>query len=149
MFASLMALSLMQTGCGRKAWPKVAEQGNQMTASELMAYWQGEYGFIEGALVGMEEGKGRGQVFSGFRVYHTAFPISAEPCEGCPIHYTDVSIVTVEADERGRFLIELGGLRRGDVHFFELRALGGDGSVGPPSARVKLIRTSSPIQKEQ
>jgi len=143
MIASLMALSLLQSGCGRKAWPRAAQSNNQMTVLELKTYRQGEEGIIEGVLMGLEEGKGAGQDFSGFRIYHTAFPLSAEPCEGCPIQYTDVSDQRAKLDEAGRFLIELGGLKKGEVHFFELRVLGADGSLGPSSTRVKLIRASN------
>ncbi len=135
-----MILVLLQAGCGLKAWPRAKESSNQMTASELKAYWQGEEGVIEGTLMGPEEVKGGSSGFMGFRIYHSAFPISAEPCEGCPIHYIDVSIQRLELGEKGRFRIQLGGLKRGEVHFFELRALGMDGSLGPSSARVKLTR---------
>jgi len=138
----MLVLVFVQTGCGRKAWPRVEERKIDVIVSDLRVYWSGNTGLMEGRIVRGDGGLIDLSDVQGIRIYHAAFPFSLMPCEGCPIEYRNVSVKKIYPAEDGTMRLELEGLTKGDVHFFQVRVLGEKGSSGPLSARVKLTKPS-------
>lgn len=135
---ALAALAgLLQAGCGKKAWPRPKTLENGIGLIELSASWDGDDALLEAQVLRPEEGiEGRVEI-AAVRVYHASFPTGMSPCGGCPIEYRDVRDFKPE-QEGLRIRVRVTGLRADNVHFFQARVVGEDGSWGHLSSRLRL-----------
>jgi hypothetical protein len=110
---------------------------NGIGLSELAASWEGDGAILE-AQVLRPEGTREGQIeIKAIRLYHASFPREMSPCEGCPMEYRDVRDFKPQ-QEGARIRVKVTGLRADNVHFFQARVIGADGSLGHLSARIRL-----------
>ena len=131
---ALVLLGLVFASCGKKGDPFVPskEPPNKVTGFE--GTWNGE----DVLLTGRVEEPAKVREGEGCRVYYAVYPWDDPPCEGCPIEYRGYQSFGREALTGDVFSFKMPGIRRGNIYFFEARVMGPDGSLGPPSNRVKV-----------
>jgi len=101
----------------------------------LTGKWENGKVWLEGYIEG--DDKKRSDI-TGCRVYHTWYPVDNPPCEGCPIEMPDFKEIKEMEISGDRFTCEIPGVKKKGIWFFEVRLIGRNGALGPPSERVKV-----------
>ena len=121
--------------CGKKGPPFLPEKKLVIKVDRLTGKWENGKVRLEGYIGG--DDKRRSDV-TGCRIYHTWYPMDNPPCEGCPIEMADFRDIKEMEISGDLFTCEIPGVKKKGVWFFELRLIGRNGALGPPSERVKV-----------
>lgn len=131
---ALLLLGMVFCSCGKKGDPFLPAKEPAPKVIGFDGRWTGE----DVLLTGRVEDPAKVREGDGCRVYYAVYPLDAPPCEGCPIEYGGYRSFGREAVTGDVFSFKMPGIRRGNIYYFEARVLGPDGSLGPPSDRVKV-----------
>ena len=121
--------------CGKKGPPFLPEKKLVTKVDRLTGKWEDGKVRLEGYIEG--DDKRRSDV-TGCRIYHTWYPMDNPPCEGCPIEMKDFKEIKEKVVSGDRFNYEVLDVEKKGVWFFQVRLVGRNGAVGPPSERVKV-----------
>ena len=133
--AFLVALMALLPNCGKKGPPFLTKSKLSLRVDQLKGEWENGRVLLKGYV------RGENKVISsvtGCRVYHAWYPMDNPPCEGCPIEMAGFKEIKEKVVSGDRFNCEVPDVEKKGIHFFEVRLMGRDGAVGPPSDKVKL-----------
>jgi len=130
----LLFFGLVSISCGKKGDPFLPSKETLGQVTDFEGAWTGEEVLLTGRIQEPAElGEGRA-----CRVYYAEYPEDRSPCDGCPVEYQGYRSFGSDIVNRGSFSFRMPEVRRGNVYFFEARLVGLDGSLGPPSNRVRV-----------
>ena len=136
----LTGLLLFCSACGKKAGPflpnKKAFSGK---VANLSGEWQEGYVVLKGDIETPGGDKANKERVEACRVYYGQYPLDSPPCETCPIKYQGYHSFGPEVARDGGFFCKVPGKFKGQIYFFKVHLIGKDGSMGPPSDRVKIV----------
>ena len=133
--AFLAVLMVLLPNCGKKGPPFLTESKLSLRVDQLKGEWKNGLVLLKGYVQG--EDKIISSV-TGCRVYHAWYPTDNPPCEGCPIEMSDFKKINEKIISGDRFSCEIPGVEKKGIHFFEVRLMGKDEVLGPPSGKAKL-----------
>ena len=140
--AFLAALIALLPACGKKGPPFLTESKLSLRVDQLKGEWENGRVLLKGYVQGEDKEISR---VTGCKVYHALYPMDNPPCEGCPIEMSDFKKINEKIISGDRFSCEIPGVEKMGIHFFEVRLMGKDGALGPPSDKVKL-RIEAPVK---
>jgi hypothetical protein len=134
-----LAILLALSSCGKKGPPFLPRKSFPARVVDLRAEWSEGYVLLKGNIAGLKGPSKAAEQVKGCRVFFAQYPLGRPPCEGCPIEYQGSrafgeGVVTEEG-----FSCKLPAKVKGQIYFFEVRLVGPEGAVGPPSDMVKVI----------
>jgi len=136
LLAALAAvLMMLLPGCGKKGPPFLTESKFSLRVDQLKAERENGRILLKGYV------RGEDKIVSsvtGCRVYHAWYTMDNPPCEGCPIEMTGLEEIKEEVISGDRFNCEILDVEKKGIHFFEVRLMGKDGALGPPSDKAKF-----------
>ncbi|MBN2123341.1 MAG: hypothetical protein JW821_03535 [Deltaproteobacteria bacterium] len=138
LIAGLAALVFILPSCGKKAPPFLPQKGLDARVTEMKGEWDGEVFVLKGRIDDPRGAEGTGERIRGCRVYFAQYPLGHPPCPGCPVEYQGYHGFGPEVLAGEDFRCPLPGKRKGQVYFFEVVLIGGEGSTGPPSERIRV-----------
>lgn len=133
--AFLAALMALLPDCGKKGPPFLTQSKLPLRVDQLKGEWENGRVLLKGYV------RGEDKIISsvtGCRVYHAWYPMNNPPCEGCPIEMKGFKEIRGKVVSDDQFDCEVLDVEKRGIHFFEVRLMGMDGAVGPPSDKVKL-----------
>ncbi|MCJ7686014.1 MAG: hypothetical protein MUO68_17160 [Desulfobacteraceae bacterium] len=133
--ALLVALMALLPNCGKKGPPFLTESKLSLRVNQLKGEWENGRVLLKGYV--RDENEEISSV-TGCKVYHAWYPMDNPPCEGCPIEMAGFKEIKEKVVSGDRFNCEVPDVEKKGIHFFEVRLMGRDGAVGPPSDKVKL-----------
>ena len=134
--ALLVALMTVLPNCGKKGPPFLTKSKLSLRVDQLKAERENGRILLKGYV------RGEDKIVSGVigcRVYHAWYTMDNPPCEGCPIEMAVFKEIKEKVVSGDRFNCELLDVEKKGIHFFEVRLMGRDGEVGPPSDKTKLM----------
>ena len=135
MVAFAAVLMVLLPGCGKKAPPFLPEKKFPLRVDQLEGKWE-KGRVVLGGYVRAED-KELSHV-KGCRVYHSWYPVDDPPCETCPIEMAGFEVIKEKVVSDNRFNCEILDAKKKGIWFFEVRLIGRNGALGPPSDKVKL-----------
>ena len=106
-----------------------------LRVDQLKGKWENGRVLLNGYVRGEDKVISR---VTGCRVYHVWYSMDNPPCGGCPIEMTGFKGIRGKVVSADRFNCEVPGVDKKGIHFFEVRLMGKNGAVGPPSNKVRL-----------
>ena len=122
--------------CGKKGPPFLPERKFTIKVDRLTGKWDNGKISLEGYVKGDDK---RRSDITGCRVYHAWYTKDNPPCEGCPIEMRDFKEIKEKVVSGDRFKCEVIDVDKKGIWFFQVRLVGRNGAVGPPSERVKVV----------
>ena len=136
LLAALAAVFMvLLPACGKKGPPFLPEKKLVTKVDRLTGKWENGKVRLEGYIEG--DDKRRSDV-TGCRIYRVWYPVDNPPCEGCPIDMADFRDIKEMEISGDRFTCEIPEVKKKGIWFFEVRLIGRNGALGPPSERVKV-----------
>ena len=129
------ALMVLFPACGKKGPPFLPENKLTIKLDRLTGKWEDGQVRLEGYI--KADNKNRSDI-TGCRIYHAWYSADDPPCEGCPIKmagFREIKEMEVSGD---RFTCDFKEVEKKGIWFFEVRLIGRNSAVGPPSERIKL-----------
>ena len=121
--------------CGKKGPPFLTRMKFSLKVDQLKAERENGRIFLKGYV--RDENQGISNV-TGCRVYHVWYTMDNPPCEGCPIEMNNFEEIKEKVVSGDRFKYEVPDVEKKGIHFFEVRLMGKNGALGPPSGKAKL-----------
>lgn len=140
--AFVAALMAFVPNCGKKGRPFLTRSKLSLRVDQLKGEWENGRVLLKGYVRGDNKVISR---VTGCRVYHARYPMDNPPCEGCPIEMTGFKEIREKVVSGDRFKCEVPGVGNRGIHFFQVRLVGRDRAVGPPSDKAKL-RIDAPVK---
>jgi predicted small lipoprotein YifL len=131
----LAALIALLPACGKKGPPFLTESKLSLRVDQLKAERENGRILLKGYV------RGEDKIVSsvtGCRVYHAWYTMDNPPCEGCPIEMTGFEEIKEKVVSGDRFNCEILDAEKKGIHFFEVRLMGKNGALGPPSDKAKF-----------
>jgi hypothetical protein len=138
-FAFLCAVCLALGACGKKGPPVYPKRTISLRVTDLEGDWQRDFVRLDGSVLVPSGKESMLEDLSGSKVDYARYPLAAPPCEGCPIDYTGHLETEGNPVVGGRYRVSVPLERKEGIYFFEVRLIGGNGGVGAPSNRAKLV----------
>ena len=128
------------TACGKKAPPSAPQNTFNVSVANLRGEWIGENLFLIGELRGVPKGKKAKSLIQGGRVYYGKYPMDNPPCDDCPISYQGYDDYGPEVIIDNGFSCRMTEeFKKGQITFYKVHLIGPNGSIGPPSDRVRVV----------
>lgn len=134
-----LGIFLLMPSCGKKEPPFLPRKAFSLTVVDLKAEWADGFIGLKGKLPEETDSKRAGERIRGCRVYYGQHSLDKPPCPGCPIEYIHRRDFGTEVITEKGFSCKLPADESGQVYFLKVHLIGPDNTVGPPSARVKVI----------
>jgi hypothetical protein len=131
----ILLFCLFLFSCGKKEDPFLPVEETNARVTGLQGEWKGDYVLLTGQV---QDPAGTAGSIEGCRVYYAIYPWDQPPCEGCPIEYKGFQLFGKEVLTPTGFACKVPGIERENIYYFEVRAVGPNGSLGPPSNRVRV-----------
>ena len=125
-------------GCGKKGPLSLPKVVMPFAVTQLTAELEDSTVFFRGKIVGQKGQEVSLQDIVGCRIYHTRYAADNPPCEACPIEYQLYKEIKGEVIEDENFFCRVACPKKEGLHFFRIRLIGPDNSVGPPSNMAKI-----------
>lgn len=135
-----LVLGILATlhGCGKKGPPTLPRKAFDMQVTNLSGEWSEGYFRLSGDLVPPGRSAGETERIRGCRVYYGEYPPDNPPCEGCPVKYQGYHGFGKDVVREEGFFCEVPGKTRDRIYFFCVYLIGPEGSLGPPSERLRV-----------
>lgn len=133
--ALLTAFMVLLLGCGKKGPPFLPEKKLAAKVDRLTGKWENGQARLEGYIKGDDKNNVDGTCC---RVYLVWYSADSPPCQGCPIKMTGFKEIKEKVVSGDRFTCDVPGVEKKGIWFFEVRLIGRNGAIGPPSDKVKL-----------
>jgi hypothetical protein len=125
--------------CGRKGPPFLPKKTIAMTVRELRGEWENGLVILKGNVVTERDREKNESDVSGCRIYHARYELENQPCEGCPIEYEVLEEKKGKIITNEKFYCEVSGVKGDGIHFFKVRLLGRNATMGPFSNEARLV----------
>jgi hypothetical protein len=135
----LLGLLFAVNTCGKKDPPSLPKSVFPLKVLDLSGEAADDGVLLKGRI--LKEGKPEEAVphVKGCRVYVARYSLENPPCEGCPLAYREVYGFGPEVMTDQGFMCRVPVRKAGQVYFFEVRLIGPEEVLGPPSNRVRVI----------
>ena len=128
--------------CGKKGPPFLPKRSIPFKVEALNSERRDGVIILKGKIVATGRQKKDISNIMGCKVYHAWYAPGDEPCKGCPIEYNIFGEIRGEVIIREGFFCRVPGIKKKGIHFFEVRLIGREGTIGPRSNRAKLELSS-------
>lgn len=137
--ALILAVFMLSGACGKKAPPTLPRPDRpfECRVFELRAEWQKGHILLQGEIEGLQSPEEL-EAIIGARVHYAEYPLDDAPCETCPVDYHGYHEYGSEVVAAEGFNCRVPAKMRGNVYFLEVRLIGPEGVLGPPSNRVMV-----------
>ena len=137
-FIVLIVLFPALLSCGKKGPPFLREKGVPLAVSELQAEWKNGGVALTGHVASPQGQKKDTSHIIGCRIYHAWYAPGQSPCESCPIDFPVHQDIREKVITKAGFSCLVPLQRKKGSYFFEVRLIGPNRAIGPPSNRAKL-----------
>ena len=136
LFVFLVSLMVLLPNCGKKGPPFLTKSKFSLRVDQLKAERENGRILLKGYVRGENE---EISSVTGCRVYQAWYTMDNPPCEGCPIEMKDFKEIKEKVVSGDRFNYEVLDVEKKGIHFFQVRLMGKDGALGPPSDKTKFM----------
>jgi hypothetical protein len=134
----LVAVTLVLGACGKKADPFLPKNELSLAVQQLEAERTNGAVALQGRIPKGTPAEQEAKRVVGIRLYHTRYKFQAAPCDGCPIDFPGYREVKDRVLRGNLFSYTVDRRPKRGIHFFQVRLMGEEGALGPPSNVAKL-----------
>jgi hypothetical protein len=137
----LVVVTLALGACGKKADPFLPKNELSLVVQQLKAERADGAVTLQGRIPEGTPAEQEAKRVIGIRLYHTRYKVQAAPCDACPIDFPGYREVKDPVLRGNLFSHTVDKRPKRGIHFFQVRFMGEEGALGPPSNVAKLAVT--------